>query len=81
MLAMYIKNGFFYVVLILVSFFILSCELASYFTNKFLKQPSRDVHRKRFSENMQRIYRRTPMPMCDFDKVAWQSCVVKLRCF
>ena len=30
------------------------------------KQPSRGVLRKRCSENMQRIYRRTPMRRCDF---------------
>ena len=29
------------------------------------KQPSRGVLRKRCSENMQQIYRRTPMPKCD----------------
>ena len=33
------------------------------------KQPSRDVHRKRYSENMQQIYRTTPMPKRDFNKV------------
>ena len=36
------------------------------------KQPSRCVVKKRFSENMQQIYRRTPMPKCDFNKVAKQ---------
>ena len=34
------------------------------------KQPSRGVLRKRFSENMRQIYRRTPMPKCDFKKIA-----------
>ena len=34
------------------------------------KQPSRDVLIKRCSENMQQIYRRTPMPKCDFNNVA-----------
>ena len=34
------------------------------------KQPSRGVLRKSCSENMQQIYRRTPMPKCDFNKVA-----------
>ena len=29
------------------------------------KQPSRGVLRKRCSENMQQIYRRTPTPKCD----------------
>ena len=36
------------------------------------KQPSRGVLRKRCSENMRQIYRRTPMPKCDFKKVAKQ---------
>ena len=36
------------------------------------KQPPRDVPRKRCSENMQQIYRRTTMPKCDFNKVALQ---------
>ena len=34
------------------------------------KQPLGGVPRKRCSENMQQIYRRTPMPKCDFNKVA-----------
>ena len=34
------------------------------------KQLSRSVLRKRCSENMYQIYRRTPMPKCDFNKVA-----------
>ena len=33
------------------------------------KQPPRGVPRKRCSENIQQIYRRTPMPKCDFNKV------------
>ena len=36
----------------------------------FQKQPPRGAPRKRCSENMQQIYRRTPMPKCDFNKVA-----------
>ena len=36
------------------------------------KQPLRGVPRKRCSENMQQIYRRTPMPKSDFNKVALQ---------
>ena len=39
---------------------------------QILKQPSRGVPRKRCSKNMQDIYRRTPMPKCDFNKVAKQ---------
>ena len=37
------------------------------------KQTSRGVLRKKFSENMQEIYKRTPMPKCDFNKVAKQT--------
>ena len=36
------------------------------------EQPSRGVLMKRCSENMQQIYRRTPMPKCDLNKVALQ---------
>ena len=36
------------------------------------KQPSRGALKKRCSENMQQIYRRTPMPKCDFNNVALQ---------
>ena len=38
----------------------------------FQKQPSRGFLIKRYSENMQQIYRRTPTPKCDFNKVALQ---------
>ena len=38
--------------------------------NNSQKQPSRGVLKKRFSENMQQIYRRIPMSRCDFNKVA-----------
>ena len=34
------------------------------------KQTARDVLRKSCSENMQQIYRETPMLKCDFNKVA-----------
>ena len=34
------------------------------------KQPSKGVLRKRYSENMYQIYRRTPMPKYDFNNVA-----------
>ena len=34
------------------------------------KQQPRRFPWKRCFENMQRIYRRTPMPKCDFNKVA-----------
>ena len=35
------------------------------------KQRPRGIPRKRCSENMHQIYGRTPMPKCDFNKVAW----------
>ena len=38
----------------------------------FQKQPFRGAIEKRRSENMQQIYRRKPMPKCDFNKVALQ---------
>ena len=39
---------------------------------KLQKQPPRGVPPKRCSEKMQQIYRRTPMPKYDFNKVAKQ---------
>ena len=42
------------------------------FNCKFQKQSSRGVLKKRCAENMQQICRRTPMPKCDFNKVALQ---------
>ena len=36
------------------------------------KQPSRGILKRRCSENMQQIYRRTPMSKCYFNKVAKQ---------
>ena len=36
------------------------------------KQPLRSVPWKRCFGKMQQIYRRTPMPRCDFNKVALQ---------
>ena len=43
------------------------------------KQPSRGVLRKMCSENMQQIYRRTPMSKCDFNKAikAMQSSFIE----
>ena len=37
---------------------------------KIEKQFFRGVLKKTYSENMHQIYRRTPMPKCDFNKVA-----------
>ena len=36
------------------------------------KQLSRGVFRKRCFENMQQIFKKTPMPKCDFNKVTKQ---------
>ena len=61
-----------YLILIFVSEETKSLQLmclASHFLNS-QKQPSKGVFRKRCSENMQQIYRRAPMPKCDFNKVA-----------
>ena len=38
------------------------------------KQPSMVILKKSCSENMQQMYRRTPMPKCDFNEVAFQFC-------
>ena len=46
--------------------------LFSGIVNSSQKQPPRGVFKKRCSENMQQIYRRTPMPKYDFNKVAKQ---------
>ena len=40
---------------------------------KLQKQPPRGVPRKSCSENMQQIYRRTPMPKCDFNAALLKS--------
>ena len=40
--------------------------------NNDQKQPSRGVLRKRCSEKMQQIYRRTAMPKCNFNNAAKQ---------
>ena len=37
-----------------------------------IKQPPRGVPRKRCSENMRQIYRRTPVPKYDFNQAAKQ---------
>ena len=39
------------------------------------KQPPRCVPRKRCSENIQQIYRRAPMPKCDFNKSCFAECL------
>ena len=56
------------------NFLINSVSLCYCLNNKsiFQKHPPRGVPRKRCSEYIQEIYRRTPMPKCDFNKVALQ---------
>ena len=48
------------------------CKIWAFYKKQFQKQPSRGVLRKRCSFNMHQIYRRTPMPKCDFNVVANQ---------
>ena len=55
---------------ILFAFFTSASTIFLTTDNMNQKQPSRGVPRKRCSENMQQIYRRTPIPKCDFNKVA-----------
>ena len=45
-------------------------------SNNYLqKQPPRGVLKKMCSEKMQQIYRRTPMPKCNFIEIAlWHGC-------
>ena len=43
------------------------------------KQPPRSVPRKRYSENIQQIYRRILMPKCDFNKVPSNFIQITLR--
>ena len=43
-----------------------------FWKRQYQKQPPRGVRKKRSSENIQQIYRRTPIPKCDFNKDAKQ---------
>ena len=57
--------------------FLPSCKVflfseETHFNSKIQKQPSISVLIRRSSENMQQLYRRTPMPKCNFNKVAKQ---------
>ena len=42
-------------------------------THTHYSKKFRNVLRKRYSENIQQIYRRTLKPKCDFNKVAWAT--------
>ena len=73
--ALHIQNGKYVNTYHILSFFLLQR-----ITNNYRqKQPSGGVLRKRCSENMQQIYRRTPTAKRDFDKVAWQPMLIKLK--
>ena len=41
--------------------------------------PTRCVLKKRCSQNMQHVYRRIPMPKCDFNKHLWVPASVYIR--
>ena len=61
------------VLTILGSIKLVSICLKNELVEKMLqKQPCRGVLRKRCSEKMQQIYRRTPMPKYDFNKLVLQ---------
>ena len=45
-------------------------QMIRFFLSEFQKQPSRDVLKKRCSENMQQIYGGTHIPKRDFNTVA-----------
>ena len=45
------------------------------FQRIFQKQASKGIFKNRCSENMQQIYRITPMRKCDFNKVALQCTI------
>ena len=52
----------------------ITCELLPLKSSLQEKQPFRGVFRRRLSENMLQIYKRTPIPKCDFNKVAKHGC-------
>ena len=64
--------------------FIMNCASYCKMWEKFIikydmqKQPSRGILRKKYSENMQQIYRRTPMPKWDFIKVQFSLIEITL---
>ena len=53
-----------------VAFFLSDISFSNYFSQR---QPPRRVPRKRCSENMQQIYRKTPMLKCDFNKAIFRT--------
>ena len=63
-IQIFLSNSFSQILLIVIGFFIDYSNIQ--------KQPLRSVLKKRFSENMQQIFRRKLMRTCDFIKVAMQ---------
>ena len=63
---------------VLTLFEVLACKCFIAFSKVMQKQPSRGALRKRCFENIQQIYSRTPMPKCDFNKVALQSNFIEI---
>ena len=57
-------------VLVILLVYSIPCSKFGFYPNHNQKQLSRGAFRKRCSKNMQQIYRRTSMLMCDFSKVA-----------
>ena len=51
----------------------MQCNLKQTSGFQVQKQLPRGVLSKGYSENMQQIYRRTPIPKCDFNKVAFSN--------
>ena len=47
-----------------------SYQFCKIFKNNFYVEHQQMAARKKCSENIQKVYRRTPMPKCDFIKVA-----------
>ena len=73
--ALYKEQKPFTVLLLIGLYFVqnfLTIAVWPYIAANFQKDLSRVVLRKRCSENMQQIYRRTPLPKCDFNKIEKQ---------
>ena len=53
---------------------VIPCKVTVTVKSEMQKQPCRHIFKQRYSGNMQQIYRRTPMPKCDFNKVVLHDC-------
>ena len=69
-------SDFLWVSQVLKSFFM---TINSFYNFKFRQQPFRDVLKKRCYENMQQIYKRTPMPKCVSTKLQSNFIEIILR--